>query len=95
MCVYHLFVHNWYTELVGGEKKKKKMLNNYKQTNKTKAKYKENKCVCTSQLNSESLALVRRKGVVKPAPGKQNRCILAVEHIYFNDSIDKFVSARL
>ena len=24
--------------------------------------------VCTSQLNSESLALVRRKGVVKPAP---------------------------
>ena len=28
--------------------------------------------VCTSQLNSESLALVRRKGVVKPAPAHLN-----------------------
>ena len=31
--------------------------------------------VCTSQLNSESLALVRRKGVVKPAPGCLAGCL--------------------
>ena len=30
--------------------------------------------VCTSQLNSESLPLVRRKGVVKPAPVMASDC---------------------